>query len=207
MGALFRRHWLPFLAADELVADAPPRRVRLLAEALVAFRDSRGRAGLLAEHCPHRRASLALGRNEAGGLRCANHGWKFDIEGRCLDMPSEPAGTAFREHVRAIAYPVLERGGLLWAYLGPAEKRAEPPEFEWLGAPPAHRRATHSNLACNYAQALEAEIGGAQTEVGPKVRGDKGVDGAEQIGEVVAGSEGHQHAENRADSAHEMVPA
>jgi len=158
MGGLFRRHWLPFMPAEALTADAPPRRVRLLGEALVAFRDSRGRAGLLAEHCPHRRASLALGRNEAGGLRCANHGWKFDVAGRCLDMPSEPAGTAFREHVRAVAYPVLERGGLLWAYLGPAEKRAELPEFEWLGSPPAHRRTTHSSLACNFAQALEAEI-------------------------------------------------
>jgi phthalate 4,5-dioxygenase len=158
MGALFRRHWLPFQLADELVADAPPVRVRLLGEALVAFRDSRGRAGLLGEHCPHRRASLAFGQNEAGGLRCGNHGWKFDIEGRCLDMPSEPAGSAFRERVRAAAYPVLERGGLLWAYLGPAEKRAEPPDFEWLGAPAAHRRATHSTLACNYAQALEGEV-------------------------------------------------
>lgn len=158
MGALLRRHWLPFLPADELAADAPPRRVRLLGEALVAFRDSLGRAGLLAEHCPHRRASLALGCNEAGGLRCANHGWKFDTEGRCLDMPSEPAGSAFRERLRAVAYPVLERGGLLWAYLGPAEKRAEPPDLEWLGAPAAHRRATHSTLACNYAQALEGEI-------------------------------------------------
>ena len=158
MGALFRRHWLPFLAADELVADAPPRRVRLLGEALVAFRDSRGRPGLLAEHCPHRRASLALGCNESGGLRCANHGWTFDVEGRCLDMPSEPAGSGFRERVRAVAYRVLERGGLLWAYLGPPEKRAEPPELEWLGVPAAHRRATHSTLACNFAQALEAEI-------------------------------------------------
>lgn len=162
MGALFRRHWLPFLAADELASATPPRRVRLLGEALVAFRDSRGRAGLLAEHCPHRRASLALGCNEAGGLRCANHGWKFDIEGRCLDMPSEPAGSAFRERVRAVAYPVLERGGLLWAYLGPPEKRAEPPELEWLGAPAAHRCATHSTLACNYAQALEGEIDAAR---------------------------------------------
>ena len=158
MGALFRRHWLPFMLADELVTEAPPQRVRLLGEPLVAFRDSRGRAGLLGEHCPHRRASLCLGRNEAGGLRCAYHGWKFDVAGRCLDMPSEPAGSGFREKVRAEAYPVTERAGLLWAYLGPAEKRAELPEFEWLDLPAAQRYASRRVHECNYAQALEGEI-------------------------------------------------
>jgi len=158
MGALFRRHWLPFMLADELVAEAPPKRVRLLGECLVAFRDSRGRAGLLGEHCPHRRASLAFGRNEAGGLRCVYHGWKFDVAGRCLDMPSEPPGSGFRDRVRAEAYPVTERAGLLWAYLGPAEKRAELPEFEWLGLPAAQRYASRWVQDCNYAQALEGEI-------------------------------------------------
>jgi nitrite reductase/ring-hydroxylating ferredoxin subunit len=158
MGALFRRHWLPFMLADELVADAPPKRLKLLGECLVAFRDSQGRAGLLGEHCPHRRASLALGRNEAGGLRCANHGWKFDVSGRCLDMPSEPAGSTFRDKVRTEAYRVTERGGILWAYLGPAEKRAELPELEWLGIPAAQRHASRQVQVCNYAQALEHEI-------------------------------------------------
>jgi nitrite reductase/ring-hydroxylating ferredoxin subunit len=158
MGTLFRRHWLPFMLADELVAEAPPKRVRLLGECLVAFRDSRGRPGLLGEHCPHRRASLYFGRNEAEGLRCAYHGWKFDVAGRCLDMPSEPAGSGFRDKVRAEAYPVTERAGLLWAYLGPPEKRAELPEFEWLGLPPAQRYASRWVQECNYAQALEGEI-------------------------------------------------
>jgi phenylpropionate dioxygenase-like ring-hydroxylating dioxygenase large terminal subunit len=158
MGALFRRHWLPFMLADELAPDAPPRRVKLLGECLVAFRDSEGRAGLLGEHCPHRRASLYFGRNEAGGLRCVYHGWKFDVAGRCLDMPSEPAGSNFRNKVRAEAYPVIERAGLLWAYLGPAEKRAELPEFEWLGLPAAQRYASRWVQDCNFAQALEGEI-------------------------------------------------
>ncbi|MEO8717619.1 MAG: Rieske 2Fe-2S domain-containing protein [Burkholderiales bacterium] len=158
MGVLFRRHWLPFMLADELVAEAPPQRLRLLGEPLVAFRDGRGRAGLLGEHCPHRRASLALGRNEAGGLRCAYHGWKFDVAGRCLEMPSEPAGSAFRETVRAEAYAVTERAGLLWAYLGPSEKRAELPELEWLGLPAVQRHASRRVQDCNYAQALEGEI-------------------------------------------------
>src|SRR3970282_1497927 len=121
--ALSRRDCLPCRLADELVAEAPPTRVRLLGESLVAFRDSRGRAGLLGEHCPHRRASLCLGRNEAGGLRCAYHGWKFDVAGRCLDMPSEPAGSGFRDKVRGEAYRVTERAGVLRAYPGPAEER------------------------------------------------------------------------------------
>jgi len=158
MGAFFRRHWLPFLLADELVPDAPPRRVRLLGECLVAFRDSRGRPGLLDERCPHRRASLYHGRNEGGGLRCAYHGWKFDVTGECLELPTEPLESNFRSKVRAEAYPVLERGGLLWAYLGPPEKRAELPEFEWLGVPGARCHVSRRVLECNYAQALEGEI-------------------------------------------------
>jgi phenylpropionate dioxygenase-like ring-hydroxylating dioxygenase large terminal subunit len=158
MGALFRRHWLPFMLAGELVPDAPPRRVRLLGECLVAFRDTRGRAGLLGEHCPHRGTSLYYGRNEAGGLRCAYHGWKFDVAGQCLELPTEPVESGFRGKVRADAYPVLERGGLLWAYLGPVEKRAELPELEWLGVPEAHRHVSRWTQDCNYAQALEGEI-------------------------------------------------
>jgi len=158
MGAFFRRHWLPFLLADELVPDAPPRRVRLLGEPLVAFRDNRGRAGLLGEHCPHRRASLCYGRNEGGGLRCAYHGWKFGVSGECLELPTEPAESGFRHKVRAEAYPVRERGGLLWAYLGPAEKRAELPELEWLGVPEAQRHVSQRALDCSYAQALEEDV-------------------------------------------------
>jgi phthalate 4,5-dioxygenase len=162
MGALFRRHWLPFMLGEELAADAPPRRVRLLGECLVAFRDSAGRAGLLGEHCPHRRASLYFGRNEAGGLRCVYHGWKFDVTGRCLEMPSEPSTSNFRNKVGAQAYPVIERAGLLWTYMGPPEKRAELPEFEWLGASAGQRHGSRWLQDCNYAQALEGEIDEAQ---------------------------------------------
>jgi len=158
MGALLRRHWLPFMLGQELAIDAPPTRVRLLGECLVAFRDSAGRAGLLGEHCPHRRASLYYGRNEAGGLRCVYHGWKFDVTGRCLEMPSEPLTSNFRHKVGAQAYAVIERAGLLWAYLGPPEKRAELPEFEWLGVPAAQRHGSRWVQDCNYAQALEGEI-------------------------------------------------
>ena len=105
MGDLLRRYWLPLMLSDELGApDGAPRRMRLLGEDLVAFRDSGGRAGLLAEACPHRRASLFCGRNEEGGLRCVYHGWKFDVAGRCLGLPSVASDRRLREGVRARAY-------------------------------------------------------------------------------------------------------
>ena len=101
MGELLRRFWHPVLLSSELPKpDCPPVRVRLMGERLVAFRDTSGRVGLLAEACPHRRASLFFGRNEEDGLRCIYHGWKYDVEGRCVDMPSEPRGR--RPHHRRL---------------------------------------------------------------------------------------------------------
>src|SRR5215813_2431740 len=104
MGELMRCYWLPVLENSELgPPDCPPQRIRLLGEDLVAFRDSEGRVGLMAEHCPHRRTSLYFGRNEQGGLRCAYHGWKFDVTGRCMEMPTEPPDSTFPDRVRATA--------------------------------------------------------------------------------------------------------
>ena len=132
MGDTLRRYWIPALLARELPGpDCPPVRVRLLGEDLVAFRDTQGRIGLLDEYCPHRRASLFFGRNEECGLRCVYHGWKFDTQGNCLDMPNEPAESDFRTKVKAVAYPTQERGGIVWAYLGP---RSQPPPL------PDHRK-------------------------------------------------------------------
>src|SRR5262249_38757937 len=117
LGELFRRYWLPVIRAEELPRpDCTPVKVRLLGEDLVAFRDSSGRVGLLEERCPHRLASLFLGRNEEGGLRCVYHGWKFDVEGKCLEMPCEPKASTFKDKVRATSYPCVERGGVMWAY-------------------------------------------------------------------------------------------
>src|ERR671938_192653 len=117
MGALMRRYWVPALLAGEVAApDGPPVRVTLLGERLVAFRDTAGRLGLLPEHCPHRGASLFFGRNEECGLRCVYHGWKFDAAGQCVDMPSEPPESTFKERVRLAACPCVERGGVVWAY-------------------------------------------------------------------------------------------
>jgi phthalate 4,5-dioxygenase len=116
MGNLLRCFWQPFALSTELPgADSDPLRVRLLGEDVVAFRDSTGQVGLLAQNCPHRGASLFFGRNEESGLRCVYHGWKFDAHGTCVDMPNEPAESDFKHKVRATAYPVVERGGVLWA--------------------------------------------------------------------------------------------
>jgi phthalate 4,5-dioxygenase oxygenase subunit len=122
MGNLLRRYWQPALLSSEVPAtDSPPLRVRLLGEDLVAFRDSNGRVGLVAQACPHRGASLFFGRNEEAGLRCVYHGWKFDVSGACVDMPSEPAESNFKSKVRALAYPTQEAGGVVWTYMGPGE--------------------------------------------------------------------------------------
>ncbi|HEY0992590.1 MAG TPA: Rieske 2Fe-2S domain-containing protein [Kofleriaceae bacterium] len=159
LGALFRRYWLPALRADELpVPDCAPVRVRLLGEDLVAFRDTAGRVGLLEEHCPHRRTSLFLGRNEDGGLRCVYHGWKFSVDGKCLDMPSEPACSTFKDKVRATSYPCVERGGVVWAYLGPAASIPEPPSFEWTLVRASHRLTTRWLQGVNFLQALEGAL-------------------------------------------------
>ena len=106
MGDLLRQYWLPALLSSELPEpDCPPVRVRLLCENLIAFRATSGKVCLIADACPHRGASLFFGRNEESGLRCVYHGWKFDVSGACVDMPSEPAESNFKSKVRVTAYP------------------------------------------------------------------------------------------------------
>jgi phenylpropionate dioxygenase-like ring-hydroxylating dioxygenase large terminal subunit len=159
MGTLMRRFWMPALLAEELPEpDCPPVRVRLLAEDLVAFRDSTGQVGLVAENCPHRGASLFFGRNEEGGLRCVYHGWKFDAAGSCLDMPNEPPESNFRSKVRVAAYPCLERGGIVWTYLGPIELTPELPDLEWMHVPAEQRAQSKMMYEANYLQTIEGEI-------------------------------------------------
>src|ERR1700757_436903 len=112
MGKLMRRYWIPALFCDQLAEpDGPPVRVKLLGEKLVAFRDTQGRAGLIDERCPHRTASLFFGRNEECGLRCVYHGWKFDVEGNCVDLPSEPDGSPMQKTIKLLAYPTVEKAG------------------------------------------------------------------------------------------------
>src|SRR5919206_823868 len=118
MGNLLRCFWQPFALASELPRpDSDPVRVRLLGEDLIAFRDSNGQVGLIQDHCPHRGASLFFGRNEEDGLRCVYHGWKFDVEGTCIDMPNEPAESDFKHKVKATAYRGADAGGITWIYM------------------------------------------------------------------------------------------
>ncbi len=163
MGAVLRRYWLPVIESEELGGpDGAPRRVRLLGEDLVAFRDSEGRAALLAEACPHRRASLFLGRNEQGGIRCVYHGWKFDASGRCLEAPTEPPGSRLKDGVAATAYACRERNGILWARLGAqagSEDALAPlPELGWTEVPPTRRGSFQYLRQCNWLQALEGDV-------------------------------------------------
>lgn len=159
MGNAFRRFWLPFMLSDELVVDGAPKRVRLLGEDLIAFRDTAGRPGLVDRYCPHRRADLYYGRNEQCGLRCAYHGWKFNVDGNVMDMPAEPAGTPLLDEVRIKSYPMRDWGGVLWAYMGePSNMPPEVPQLEW-GLVPAHRRFITKRLQqTNYAQGVEGGI-------------------------------------------------
>ncbi len=158
MGDFVRRFWLPFLIADELVPDGPPLRVKLLGERLVAFRASDGRVGLVDEFCPHRRAPIFFGRNEEDGIRCVYHGWKFNLSGACVDMPSEPPDSLFKSKVGITAYQVREKAGVLWAYLGPAGTEGEIPHHEWMDVPDSHRYLGRWEQDSNFVQAIEGEL-------------------------------------------------
>jgi phthalate 4,5-dioxygenase len=158
-GDYFRRYWLPAMLSTELpVPDGEPVRVRMLGENLIAFRNTDGRIGLLDEFCAHRRASLFWGRNEDCGLRCVYHGWKFDIDGACVDMPNEPPGYAFESKVRTTAYPTREYGGIIWAYMGPPDRVPELPKLEWARVPQTHRYISKRFQQTNYLQAIEGGI-------------------------------------------------
>ena len=155
MGELMRHYWIPFAASSELPLDrASPIRVRLLGENLVAYRLNGGEVGLIQDACPHRAASFFLGRNEGDGIRCIYHGWKFDREGTCVDMPSEPADSNFKNKVRARTYPCQERGGLIWTFMGKATILPPLPDIEANASPDA--AVTQQMMRkCNYMQALE----------------------------------------------------
>ena len=157
MGELLRRYWTPAcLTAEIPEPGGSPARVRLFGENLVAFRDTQGRIGLVQENCPHRGASLYFGRNEDAAIRCVYHGWAYDTEGRCVDMPSEPA--PFCEKVRMRAYPTHESGGIVWAYLGPRETMTPFRDFGSDGMDASEFIATKQHSTCNWVQAMEGNI-------------------------------------------------
>ncbi len=158
MGNLMREYWLPACKSAEVKADGAPLRLVLLGEKLIAWRDSAGRIGVMDHRCPHRRASLFFGRNEEGGLRCVYHGWKFDVAGKCLDMPNVPPQYAFRDKAGAKAYKAEERNGMVWVYMGARETAPPLPSFEAALLPEAELNSFWVQRECNWLQALEGDI-------------------------------------------------
>lgn len=164
MGQLMRRHWTPICLVEEVAEpDGTPVRAQAFGEELVVFRDTTGQLGVIGEHCPHRGASLALGRNEEGGLRCLYHGWKFDIHGNILEMVSEPSGNRMSSGIKHPSYPTKEWAGIVWAYMGPPSTR---PEFQppaWAPTPDVKVAIAKVVLPCNWAQVIEGAIDSAHS--------------------------------------------
>ena len=182
MGQLMRRYWVPVLASAEIQEpDGPQQRVHILGEKLIAFRDTTGQPGLIDEFCTHRGASLFFGRNEECGIRCSYHGLKFDRHGACVDVPSAPHAA---QRMRIKAYACIERGGLVWAYMGPPDKQPTPPEVEWCLLPDSHVFVSKRLQQCNYLQAMEGGIDTAhvsyvhrfEVDIDPMHRGVKALD-------------------------------
>ena len=159
MGEFMRRYWIPAAKSEEIpMPGGAPARVRLLGEHLVLFRSRDGELGLIDEFCPHRRASLAYGRNEPGGLRCLYHGWKIACDGRVLESPPEPPARTFAKKLSVASYPVREAGGLIWTYMGPRELEPPFPKFPWLDLPPDQLLVVKMYQATNYLQGVEGDL-------------------------------------------------
>ena len=156
-GKLLRRYWQPVALKEELEGDRPIRAVKVLGQDFVLFRDENGELGMLDRDCPHRGADLSFGRLEDGGLRCPFHGWLFDAKGDCLETPAEPAGSKLCTKIKQKAYPVVQRAGIIFAYLGEGEPPAFP-EFDCFVAPDSHVFAFKGLFECNWLQALEVGI-------------------------------------------------
>lgn len=159
MGEVFRRFWLPALLSEELPgADCNPVRVKMLGEDLVAFRDSDGKPGVIDAYCPHRGAPMFFARNEDCGLRCLYHGWKFNVDGQCVDMPNIPHGDTAKDRMRTIAYPAVEAANMIWVYMGPPDRRPPFPEFPYTAEVPKENvYVTRYEINCNWLQAQEGD--------------------------------------------------
>lgn len=156
-GQLLRRYWQPVAISDELAGPRPVRAVQLMGQHFVLFRDENGQLGMLDRDCPHRGADLAFGRIEGGGLRCPFHGWLFDVKGTCLETPAEPVGSKLCTRIKQSAYPVVEKSGTIFAYIGEGEPPAFP-DFDCFVAPDTHTFAFKGLFECNWLQALEVGI-------------------------------------------------
>ncbi|MGH8235555.1 MAG: Rieske 2Fe-2S domain-containing protein [Steroidobacteraceae bacterium] len=164
MGQLMRRHWTPVCLIEEVSEpDGVPVKARIFGEDLVVFRDTKGRVGVLDEHCPHRGASLALGRNEDCGLRCLYHGWKMDFEGNVLEMACEPSASRMAEKVKHRAYPAHEWGSFVWTYMGPRDTMPAFKSPAWAPSASARVSVAKAIVPCNWAQILEGAIDSAHS--------------------------------------------
>ena len=162
-GELMRRYWHPVAGTEEFSGERSTKRVRLLGEDLVLFRDRQGRFGLIDEFCPHRRASLAYGIPTGDGIRCPYHGWHFDVQGHCIDQPNESEMTCFTDRVKTSAYAVEELGGMLFAYMGP-EPRPLLPRYDGFVASPAIRMIGQAVIPANWLQIMENSVDQVHTE-------------------------------------------
>ncbi|MFZ5692198.1 MAG: Rieske 2Fe-2S domain-containing protein [Pseudomonadota bacterium] len=159
MGEMFRQYWIPALLAEELPEnDCPPVRVKLLSERLLAVRDSDGRYGLIDEFCAHRGVSLWFGRNEEAGIRCPYHGWKYDVTGQCVEVPSEPEESGFCKKIKLTNHPLVKIGDILWTYMGKPEQQPPLPEWEFALVPPEQTFTSKRFQECNWLQAMEGGI-------------------------------------------------
>jgi phthalate 4,5-dioxygenase oxygenase subunit len=158
MGELMRQYWIPAALSEELKADGTPIRILLLGEKLIGFRDSSGRVGIMDQRCPHRCASLFYGRNEEDGIRCIYHGWKYDVDGNCIDMANIPERQHFRDKVRAKAYLTRERNGVVWVFMGDRDKAPDLPPFEACFQPRPGENLRFIQRSCNWLQAVEGDL-------------------------------------------------
>jgi phenylpropionate dioxygenase-like ring-hydroxylating dioxygenase large terminal subunit len=158
MGGMLRQYWMPAAKSAEFKADGDPVRLKLLGEELIGFRDSAGRVGVMDHRCPHRCASLFFGRNEEGGLRCVYHGWKFDVDGKCLDMANVPAHQDFKHKVHAKAYKTAERNGLVWVFMGDQANVPALPQIEATLVAESDNNIDMFLRECNWLQALEGDL-------------------------------------------------
>ncbi len=185
MGDLFRHYWLPALLAEELPEnDCAPVRVKILSERLIAFRDTSGRYGLMDELCAHRGVSLWFARNEENGLRCPYHGWKYDVTGQCVEVPSEPETSNFCANVKLTSYPLVKVGDVLWTYLGDPETQPPLPQYEFVHVPESQTYTSKRWQESNWLQALEGGIDSShvsflhsgQLNTDPLFKGSRGND-------------------------------
>ena len=158
MGELMRQYWIPAARSTELEADGAPVRILLLGEKLIAFRDTSGRVGVMDHRCPHRCASLFLGRNEENGIRCVYHGWKYDVDGNCVDQANLPERQQFKDRVRTKAYLTAERNGVVWVYMGDPAKAPGLPLFEACFQPREGENIRFVQRHCNWLQAVEGDL-------------------------------------------------